>query len=77
MQDILAACYERECTGKGRLVECSLLETEIPPEDRREQDAHGDDARRQKLHIIAATGAGEGRAKPVTLSRYGKGAPEG
>ncbi len=29
VQGILAALYERERTGKGRLVECSLLETAI------------------------------------------------
>jgi crotonobetainyl-CoA:carnitine CoA-transferase CaiB-like acyl-CoA transferase len=29
VQGILAALYERQCTGKGRLVECSLLETAI------------------------------------------------
>jgi hypothetical protein len=29
MQGILAALYERWHTGKGRLVECSLLETAI------------------------------------------------
>jgi hypothetical protein len=29
MQGILAALYERQRTGKGRLVECSLLETAI------------------------------------------------
>src|ERR1700739_2456829 len=29
VQGILAALYERQRTGKGRLVECSLLETAI------------------------------------------------
>jgi len=29
VQGIFAALYERERTGKGRLVECSLLETAI------------------------------------------------
>ncbi len=29
VQGILAALYERQSTGKGRLVECSLLETAI------------------------------------------------
>ena len=29
MQGILATLYERQHTGKGRLVECSLLETAI------------------------------------------------
>jgi crotonobetainyl-CoA:carnitine CoA-transferase CaiB-like acyl-CoA transferase len=29
VQGILAALYERQGTGKGRLVECSLLETAI------------------------------------------------
>jgi crotonobetainyl-CoA:carnitine CoA-transferase CaiB-like acyl-CoA transferase len=29
VQGILAALYERQHTGKGRLVECSLLETAI------------------------------------------------
>jgi len=29
VQGILAALYERQRTGKGRLVECSLLETVI------------------------------------------------
>ena len=30
VQGILAALYERERTGKGRPVECSLLETAMP-----------------------------------------------
>ncbi len=29
VQGILAALYERECTGRGNLIECSLLETAI------------------------------------------------